>query len=205
MRWSLLLIFVLRFSPWGFGQGTYAQWHIADANSRMPMEASLTIEFPRAVEPLQFEPKALHLLQVKSEERVHLLMLEQGYMLHSSTSQVPFAGADTLLLSPLRIGMEQPLAVVAFIEDSFRLDARSLVSLERLRAFMEMHPSIKLVLRGLAYSDNAMQCERTGRQRARSVWEYLVTEGIDPARLRLEGRCGVLPGEPLIEIGIWAL
>jgi len=180
-------------------------WCIADAHKRLPLDASLTVEIPGEYEALRFAPGSLHALEVKSMGNVHLLVLEPGYMLHSSVSHVPFSGVDTLLLRPLSIGMEQPLVQLEYVGGSFRLDARSLVSLEQLRAFMEMHPSMGLVLRGLAYSDQVQQCERTGRQRARSVWEYLVTAGIDPSRLRLEGRCGVSTGEPLVEIRVWTL
>lgn len=202
MRLMLLCILVLGNSLWCMAQWSTGHWHIADANKQVPVEAPLTVEVAGEFKPLQFEPSFNHHCPIEFQGHAHLMILQPGYMLHSSMSQVPFSGVDTLLLRPLSVGVEQPLVHVDFVGDSFRLDAHSLLTLQQLTKFMNMHSNVELVIRGLHKNEADLNCERAGRQRARSVWEYLVTEGIDPGRLQLEGRCREHLAEPPIEIAI---
>ncbi len=186
---SLLLI----ASCLGFLQGATAQsrWVSIDAHKRIPISTNITWELPGEFKPLHGTLESQHELPSELQGMVHALALTPNFMLYSREFKIPNALVDTIALVPLKVGATTPLPRVEYVKDSFRLDYHSLASLESLRDFMQISESLAIAITGYypIAGDDELQCERHGRDRARSVWEFLVTEGIPPSRLSLEGRC----------------
>ena len=193
MRGFLFVLFVGLSGSWAVAQDA-SGWAIVDAAKGLPVAVELTLEVPERPKPIQSERSALHGVPGGVDGKVHALVLEPQFLLHSEEYEVPFAGTDTIALQPMRAGLRMELPRVQFVEASFRLDYHSLVTLEVLLEFMQVHPTTELIIHGAVEGTDSVQCERLGRQRARSVWEFLVTEGIPPTRLSLEGRCSAAGG-----------
>lgn len=197
----LLLCFACLCAP------TWAQedaWVVADANKGLPIPARITYEIMGVPSAHSTERATVHPKPV-SDSPVHALVLEPAYMLHSEVFMPPLTSVDTLRLTPLGAGAEAALPWVTYLDSSFKLDYHSMRTLEHVKWLLDENPGMELALLGLGTSGEGTACERLGRQRARSVWEYLVTEGIDPLRLSLHGRCRVVPDEALIRIAVEAL
>ena len=201
--------FLLVLMCWGLGTSwATAQdasgWAVVHAAKRMPVETELVLEVPEKPKPLRLGRAAFHEVPSGLEGKVHALVLEPQYLLHSAEFEVPFQGTDTLFLAPLKAGLRMELPWVQFVEASFRLDYHSLLTLDYLVQFMNLHPTSELVISCSVEGVDALECERLGRRRARSVWEFLVTEGIAPGRLSLEGRCSN-EEEPRIALEVRAI
>ena len=201
MRFLVLALLACLGAHGVWGQ-TPSGWAVIDAHKQVPLVVSLTLEIPGQLNPVTTERLAMHPFPTEARGEVHAVVLEPQYMLHSEVVRLPYLGVDTIRMEPLRPGSSTSLPRVRFLEDSFRLDYHSLPTLEHLKAFLEMHPTIELNLEGVSQEHDAVACERRGRQRARSVWEYLVTEGIDPTRLNLQGRCEQDPNAHVIAVEV---
>lgn len=188
MRALFLIGWALVGAAVGTAQNTH--WLTVDTVKRLPVSTQVTYEifgFPKA----SLTPEGTrHLKPLIDQGRIHTLIVEPNYMLHAHAFEAPLDGADTLGLQPLRIGAQTELPWVTYVPESFRLDYHSMRSLEHLKQFMELHPLVAVAVRGQGEEGMNEPCERLGRRRARSVWEYLVTEGIDPSRIDLQGICG---------------
>lgn len=196
----LVLVWCGLGGSWAAAQGP-AGWAVVDAAKRLPVASEMRLEVTERPKPLESGRKAFHPLPDGIEGRVHALVLEPQYLMHSEEYEVPFGGADTIALQPMKAGLRMELPRVKFVEASFRLDYHSLLTLETLVQFMELHPTAELIISGTVSGSDALRCERLGRQRARSVWEFLVTEGIAPGRLSLEGLCSSVE-EPRIALEV---
>ena len=188
MRGFLFVLFIGLSGSWVVAQED-SGWTIVDAAKGLPVSTELTLEVPGRPKPITSESAGFHGLPISVEGNVHALVLEPQFLLHSQEYTLPFKGIDTIALQPIRSGLQMNLPRVQFVDTSFRLDYHSLLTLEYLVEFMLLHPTSELIICGTVQAADHVQCERLGRQRARSVWEYLVTEGIEPRRLSLEGRC----------------
>jgi hypothetical protein len=200
MRVFLFVLLGWVGASWAVAQDP-SGWAIVDAAKGLPVAAELTLEVPERPKPIPSERAGFHGLPIGIDGKVHALILEPQYLLHSEEYKVPFKGTDTIALQPIRAGLRMDLPRVQFVEASFRLDYHSLLTLEYLVEFMQLHPTSELIICGTVKGVDHVQCERLGRQRARSVWEFLVTEGIEPRRLSLEGRCSAVD-EPRIGLEV---
>lgn len=188
MRAFFLIGWALVCAAVGAAQSTH--WLTVDTVKQLPINTQVTIEifgFPKAT----LTPESTrHPKPDLTEGSIHTLILEPNYMLHAHAFQAPLTGEDTLGLQPLRVGARTELPWVTYVDGSFRLDYHAMRSLEHLKRFMDVHPTVVVAVRGLGEEGASEPCDRLGRRRARSVWEYLVTEGIDPKRIELQGTCG---------------
>ena len=188
MRALILIGWALVYAAVGAAQNTH--WLTVDTVKQLPVSTQVTYEifgFPKAT----LTPEGTrHLKPAIDAGRIHTLILEPNYMLHAHAFEAPLDRGDTLGLQPLRVRAQTPMPWITYVDGTFRLDYHSMRSLEHLKRFMDLHPTLVLAVRGLGETGGQEPCERLGRRRARSVWEYLVTEGIDPGRIELQGTCG---------------
>lgn len=203
MRAWIVTIWACGMAAWGAAQE--AHWLTVDAAKGLAVPAEVTCEifgFPKA---LTLPKGTQHPKPELADGTVHTLVLAPEYMLHSQAFTAPLQGVDTLALHPLAVGTRAALPWVTYIGESFRLDYHSMRSLEHVKAFMETYPRLSLRIHGVGDVESVEPCDRLGRRRARSVWEYLVTEGIAPSRIQLHGSCATDPEAPRISIAVEAL
>jgi len=95
---------------------------------------------------------------------------------------------DAPLIPMNDLNREVTLKNVFFDLDSYNLRKKSYVELDNLAAYLKAHPKMKIELQGHtdAQGDDAHNMELS-ENRARAVMDYLISKGIDKARLSSQG------------------
>ncbi|MFN8777590.1 MAG: OmpA family protein [Flavobacteriales bacterium] len=133
------------------------------------------------------------LLCIPSGRDYALNVSKEGYLFHSENfSLKSYTGLKPyeldVRLQKLRPGAQIVLENVFFETNSFDLRSESRVELDKLVALLQANPARKVEIGG--HTDN-VGSDETNRQlsdnRARSVVEYLISRGIDAARLTHKG------------------
>jgi len=92
-------------------------------------------------------------------------------------------------LVPIASGEEFVFENVFFDFDSFELKQESLSSLRRLHRFLQENSKVSILITG--HTDNLGSDEynlKLSLQRAQSVHNYLVKEGVNPNRITVAGK-----------------
>ncbi len=200
--------FVVERSPFLTGTEAVVEpyeqtWHVVDAATGEPVVAKVKVEGLHPRKPVVLPAAAHSQVTVQPFRRYTRICVRSGYMLYVDrwwAAEAP--GNDTLWLRPLALGMEQELPSLEFLGDGQEIYYTSLPTLASLVEFLAVNPMVRLALIGHVNAPGPdpeeVVCERMGRERARAVWEYLVTQGVDPQRLEVEGvgRAGMLFPDP---------
>ncbi len=91
-------------------------------------------------------------------------------------------------LQPIREGASVRLENVFFETDSYTLDPRSKVELQEVVEFLNDNPQVRIMLEG--HTDNVGSEAynlNLSENRARSVYEYLLKQGIEKSRMEYQG------------------
>lgn len=118
---------------------------------------------------------------------------EEGYLFYSENFQMKETtdGEPYIMNVPLmkiEVGSEVVLRNVFFETDEFVLKPESKVELNKLITFLEQNPTVKLEVEG--HTDNQgnnAHNRELSNQRAKSVYVYLTTNGIEVERLQFKG------------------
>jgi outer membrane protein OmpA-like peptidoglycan-associated protein len=92
------------------------------------------------------------------------------------------------LLSPIEVGNKVILKNIFFDTNKFDLQAESKAELLKLVEFLNVNPTVHIEISGHTDNVGAVQFNQTlSENRAKSVYQYLVTNGIPAARLVYKG------------------
>ena len=125
---------------------------------------------------------------------------ELGYLFYSQSIQLE--GLNTIRnpfflniqLEPVKIGAEMNLYNIYFETDSFRILPESEPELAKLVSFLKNNPVLEVEIQG--HTDNTGRPEsnlKLSEMRAKSVVEYLVSNGISANRLQSKGLGETIP------------
>jgi hypothetical protein len=93
-----------------------------------------------------------------------------------------------LPLDPVAAGNSMILRNIFFDKDQYQIKQESFAELERLIIFMEDNPELKIEIGGHTDSDGSeMYNLELSQNRAKAVYNYLISNGLDPARLTFRG------------------
>lgn len=127
-------------------------------------------------------------------ENYALNISKDGFLFYSenfSLKNFENSGEPYLLnvaLIPIKVGKGIVLRNVFFETDSYQLKAESNVELNKLVDFLKNNPTLNIEIGG--HTDNVGGAEYNqtlSENRAKSVYNYLVSHGIDEARLQYKG------------------
>lgn len=118
---------------------------------------------------------------------------KKGFMIYSKNFSLSNETAEKaynleVQLVPISTGQKVKLENVFFGFDSFELDQKSNIELQSVIHFMTENPSVKIMIEG--HTDNEGDSKynlKLSRNRARAVYDYLVEQGVEAARLQYEG------------------
>lgn len=177
---------------------TYVHGKVYDAESSLPLHAGFHL-----IE-LQSEDTAMSSFSDRSTgEFLVCLPTERNYALHVSKPGYLFYSEHFALegiytavepyrmdipLKPIREGSVQILRNIFYDTDKYELKPESLPELNRLVQFLNENPGISVEISG--HTDNVGTAEYNqllSERRAGRVYEYLASQGIDPARLEYKG------------------
>lgn len=194
--------FIVERSPWldnkeGRVVPIEQRWHVMDGVSHEGLNVDLIVEGIHPNRPVEFPVVTDTVVLLQPFRRYTRLCVEPGYMMHIdqffADPQSPLN--DTIPLEPLAIGLERDVPSIEFTGsngDDFQVYYGSLPTLETIVNFLQSHPTLRLAIIGHINAPGPepddVTCERLSRERARAVWEFLVTAGVSASRLEIRGR-----------------
>jgi hypothetical protein len=88
---------------------------------------------------------------------------------------------------PSAVGLEVELEPIVFYPGTNDLYFSSIPTLEALLTFVEVNPTIAIAIQSnLGYESAFEDADMARRARARAVFEYLVSSGVNPNRLAID-------------------
>ncbi len=91
-------------------------------------------------------------------------------------------------IKPIEKGTTVELKDINYATASFEIDKKSLVVLDGFVGFMNDNPSIFVEIRGHTDNVGSLQTNMTlSNNRAKSVYDYLISKGVDSNRLKYQG------------------
>lgn len=118
---------------------------------------------------------------------------KKGFLVYSknfslSDENVRKAYILNVRLIPIAIDQKVKLENVFYATASFELDVRSNSELNKVADFLNDNPSVKISIEGHTDNEGSKSGNiRLSKNRATSVYQYLITKGIDKSRLSTKG------------------
>ena len=177
---------------------TYAKGKVYDANTHLPLAATFELfdlANGKKVVSSTSDPETGEFLVVLPVDHQYALQANApGYLFFSANFKLT-SQSDTLEnyafdvpMKPIVKGESVVLHNVFFDLDKYDLKPESKTELNRLTAFLQAHPSVKIEVGG--HTDNQGDDQynlKLSQERAQAVVNYLVNKGIDKSRLTAKG------------------
>ena len=170
------------------------EWVVADATSGTCLHTTIRVEGLHPRKPLDVFVPCRKRLELPPERQFTRAVVHPGYLplVERVWSDGAAGGTDTLCLLPAQPGVEQEIEAIEFLPDGAELPYASLLALQSLVEFLDLHPDVRLAVIGNVNDPDHLleeaECLRLSRDRARAVWEFLLLSGIDPRRIEVQGR-----------------
>jgi outer membrane protein OmpA-like peptidoglycan-associated protein/tetratricopeptide (TPR) repeat protein len=176
---------------------TYVKGKVNDINTLQPLEASVEIiDLEKNAPAFQDYSDPNHgdfLTSLTAGKDYGLNISKSGYLFYSEHFSLvgvepkkPFT--IQVLLKPIEIGNKVILTNIFFDTNKFDLKSESIAELQKLLEFLTENPSIKIEISG--HTDdvgNDQSNQVLSENRAKSVYQYLIDNKVDPARLVYKG------------------
>lgn len=177
-------------------QVSYVKGLVRDAKTKQPLQTSVILT------PLDESPNTtsytnkntgLFVVPLKADVRYALTIDKKGYLFHSEYFDMPNVPADkpfelTIDLQKVEVGKSVVLNNIFFDTDKFLLKEESQTELEKLLAFLKENKEINIEIAG--HTDNVGSSSYNltlSENRAKSVSNYLMENGIEQGRLTYKG------------------
>jgi outer membrane protein OmpA-like peptidoglycan-associated protein len=176
---------------------TYVKGNVYDAKTKEPLEAAVEIIDLQSNLPVYQDysnkDEGDFLATITSGKNYGLNISKSGYLFYSENfsligykEQKPFH--IKALLSPIEVGNKVILKNIFFDTNKFDIRDESKAELSKLIEFLNVNPTVHIEISGHTDNAGADQFNQTlSENRARSVYEYLVTNGIAATRLVYKG------------------
>ena len=177
---------------------SYLQGTLFDARTQLPLDASFEIINLRTGEVVaraeSDEVSGDFLVTLPSDGSYALNVSREGFLFHSEhfefgeiANQIQPITLD-IPLAEIKKGESIVLRNIFFETNEFNLRPESTQELERLVRMMRENPSIEIEISG--HTDNVGSAsfnQRLSENRAKAVYDFLITRGISSNRLRFAG------------------
>ncbi len=177
---------------------SYMKGKVFDSETRQPLEAKfelIDLETSRTVITSSSDPRSGEFLVVIPVDADYALNVNRpSYLFHSENfsfdkvyeSSEPFY--MDIALKPIKVGEKITLRNVFYKTDSFALDLRSRVELDKVVMLLEANPTLSIEIGG--HTDNVgtatYNVNLSGR-RAEEAMNYLASRGIESGRISFKG------------------
>jgi outer membrane protein OmpA-like peptidoglycan-associated protein len=176
---------------------TYVKGNVYDAKTKEPLEAAVEIIDLQSNLPVYQDYSNVDegdfLATLTSGKNYGLNISKSGYLFYSENfsligykEQKPFH--IKALLSPIEVGNKVILKNIFFDTNKFDIRDESKAELSKLIEFLNVNPTVHIEISGHTDNAGADQFNQTlSENRAKSVYDYLVTNGIAATRLVYKG------------------
>jgi outer membrane protein OmpA-like peptidoglycan-associated protein/tetratricopeptide (TPR) repeat protein len=176
---------------------TYVKGKVADVKTKQPLEAAVEIIDLQRDEPVYQDysdpAQGSFLATLKAGKNYGLNISRSGYLFYSENfslvghqSKNPF-NID-VLLEPIEVGNKVILNNIFFDTNKFDVKPESIAELQKLVEFLNLNPTVKIEISG--HTDdvgNDALNQTLSENRAKAVYQYLITNKIPAARLVFKG------------------
>lgn len=176
---------------------TYMKGSVFDKETSKPLIAKfelIDLLTKKVVMEAFSDPVGEFLVCIPTNQDYALNVSRDGYLFYSDNFSLkgireitdPFL--KDVPLQPLKTGEKVILKNIFYQTDSYTLLPKSEAELDRVIQFLEKNPDIRIEISG--HTDNVGTPDYNqalSENRARSVYQYLIEHGIDPARLDYKG------------------
>jgi outer membrane protein OmpA-like peptidoglycan-associated protein len=178
-------------------QVTYVKGFVSDAKTKEPLESAVQIMALESNKPVYQDysspDRGDFLATIATGKNYGLNISKPGYLFHSENFSLvnhtlgnPFN--INVLLQPIEIGNKVILKNVFFDTNKYNLQPESRSELQKLIEFLQLNPSVYIEISG--HTDDVGNDElnqKLSENRAKSVYDYLISGKIDPARMVFAG------------------
>ena len=185
---------------------TYVKGTVSDAKSLKPLEAAVEIiDLQKNVSVYQnySEPyKGTFLATLTSGKNYGLNISKAGYLFYSENFSLIGREAKnpfdiTVLLEPIEVGNKVILNNIFFDTNKFDIKPESIPELQKLLEFLTYNPTVHVEVSGHTDDAGNDQINQVlSENRAKSVYQFLITNKIDPSRLVFKGYGKMQPVAP---------
>jgi len=165
---------------------------VKDARTGKPLEANLTVDgmiFDKVVEA---KGKSSYSFDMDMYRNLRIACVRKGYMFHSQKvkgTADPEVNVE-VLLKPIAHGEQVVLDDIRFVGDDTRVMRQSEASLLMLLQFMNANPKVKIEIQGHVNGPtfkNKKEFIELSTGRAKTVFDFLLVNDIDPERMSYVG------------------
>jgi len=176
---------------------TYSNGFVYDAETRKPIHARIDLidlATNKVIQSVDSDPVTGEYLLVLTEGSEYALNVdENGYLFYSAFFD--FKNPDgfnpvklDVYLQPVKKGKSVVLNNIFFNTSSYQLEDKSRTELDKVVTFLQKNPDVRIEFGGHtddvgADKDNM----QLSLKRAEAVYQYILSRGIDPARLKYKG------------------
>ena len=176
---------------------TYMKGIVTDAKTSKPLAANFKVTdlaSGRTVAEAQADPvNGSFIISLPGKHNYALIVTMDGYLFHSENVELTHGTPEqpyliNVALEPVEIGRSITLRNVFFESGKYELLEQSLVELNKVVELLTNNPSLKILLAG--HTDNVGKPEdnqKLSENRAKAVYDYLVSQGIKTDRVAYKG------------------
>lgn len=106
-----------------------------------------------------------------------------------------------IFMVPIEVSAQISINNLYFEEDSSRLQSEGLLELNKIAELLKKNPEIQLAIEGHASANEGTDEEKIklSEQRAKSAFDFLVDQGINPERISIKGYGDRIPATGIPE------
>jgi len=176
---------------------TYVKGKVSDIKTKAPLEAAVEIiDLQKNIPVYQDYSDAVRgdfLATLTSGKNYGLNISKSGYLFYSENFSLighetknPFN--ITVFLQPIEIGNKVILNNIFFDTNKFDLKPESVAELQKLVEFLNVNPTVHIEISGHTDNVGNDQLNQTlSENRAKAVYQYLISSQVNPARLVYKG------------------
>lgn len=174
----------------------YIKGKVTNKSTGQPISAQLDFSDLKTGEDLINErsgKNGLYFSVLPSNSDYALNIQKKGFLFYSKNFSLETQAKERAFelnveLIPITIGEKVKLENVFFGFDSYELDRKSFIELDKVVQFMNENPKVKVGIEGHTDNEGSAAYNRNlSDNRAKSVYKYLQEKGIDPSRLSAKG------------------
>jgi tetratricopeptide (TPR) repeat protein len=176
---------------------TYVKGTVSDAITKQPLEAAVEIIDLTSNQPVYQDYSSAtggdFLAPLVTGKDYGLNISKDGYLFYSANFSLVGTGTKspfiiTVLLSPIEIGNKVVLNNIFFDTNRFDIKPESMDELRKLINFLTLNPTVRIEISGHTDDVGNNQTNQVlSENRAKSVYQYLISNGINANRLLYKG------------------
>ncbi len=178
-------------------RSTFLKGHVYDEETKEPINSTIELYTLGEDKPLSIfrsDPVSGEYFSILNEGGQYALFIEsEGYLFESQTFNLESGKLlkpvyRDIFLKPLKTGISTRLNNIFFEHDSYELSDASITELRKIVWFFDDNPSIKVEISGHTDDNGASDYnQKLSEQRAKAVYEFLRSEGVDQQNLTYKG------------------